>query len=236
MAITGPFTVSYPVNFYSGGDTTREAFGKHINEIKRIYECINAVNADSASTGTLQGMLETHINDTNPHPKWTPSLSFDNITGSLDGSRLTGEIDASLIHGKLTNATIDASKIDNLKDFVGDLVPDSKGDGITKTSISDNGYVQFNNGLIVQWGSTKKQYNYVNPNTSTSQDFPTEFKTNCFVVMLQPHMDGFAQGLETEASVVKTTLKGFEFVHDKYHASYADGPRAWWANFIAIGN
>ena len=30
MATIGPFEAGYPVNFKSGGDTTREAFGKHI--------------------------------------------------------------------------------------------------------------------------------------------------------------------------------------------------------------
>ena len=31
----GPFNVGYPVDFRTGGDTTRDAFGKHIQEIMR---------------------------------------------------------------------------------------------------------------------------------------------------------------------------------------------------------
>ena len=38
MGLLGPFNVNYPVIFRSGGDTTRVAFGKHIQEIERIYQ------------------------------------------------------------------------------------------------------------------------------------------------------------------------------------------------------
>ena len=36
-----PYSVSNPVNFYAGGDTTSQAIGKHIAEIARIYDILN---------------------------------------------------------------------------------------------------------------------------------------------------------------------------------------------------
>ena len=44
------FKVGYPVDFRSGGDTTQQAFGKHIQEIVKIYGDLNALNAESLSS------------------------------------------------------------------------------------------------------------------------------------------------------------------------------------------
>ena len=48
--LLGPWSVLYPVRFYSGGDTTRQAFGKHIQEITRIYGLLNALDAAKAGS------------------------------------------------------------------------------------------------------------------------------------------------------------------------------------------
>ena len=53
------YNVAYPVNFYSGGDTTKEAFGKHIQEIQRIYGIINALNADKVSADEVTTKTDT---------------------------------------------------------------------------------------------------------------------------------------------------------------------------------
>ena len=51
--LLGPWGVIYPVNFYSGGDTTSQAFGKHIQEIARIYGLLNALDAGKAGSDEI---------------------------------------------------------------------------------------------------------------------------------------------------------------------------------------
>ena len=81
---SSPFEVGYPVRFYSGGDTTREAFQKHIQEIERIYQIINQLDADKISSGDID--LSSHINAANPHP----NLSLDTLGGTIPASKITG--------------------------------------------------------------------------------------------------------------------------------------------------
>ena len=112
-----PYELGYPVNFYSGGDTTREAFGKHIQEFSKVYGILNSLQSTKAdSTAVTQAIndaktelngnintaqstlqtsingvqtnLTTHINSSTPHP----NLTFDGIGGSLATSRLSGQI------------------------------------------------------------------------------------------------------------------------------------------------
>ena len=116
MAILGPFSVAYPVAFRSGGDTTKEAFGKHIQEIEKIYGIINALDADKIAASeftakfnalsstvsnvqsTLQSNLNSHVNSSNPHPNWKVNLSSQ-VTGSLPSSSVSGNFDTSRING-----------------------------------------------------------------------------------------------------------------------------------------
>ena len=53
MALVGPFSKGFAVNFKSGGDTTRDAFGKHIQEIDRIYGYLNALDAGKVSASEV---------------------------------------------------------------------------------------------------------------------------------------------------------------------------------------
>lgn len=46
------YQVSNPVNFYTGGDTTSQALGKHIAEIARIYEILNSMSTGGATIVT----------------------------------------------------------------------------------------------------------------------------------------------------------------------------------------
>lgn len=145
MATIGPFEVGYPVNFKSGGDTTREAFGKHIQEFLKLYGNLNAVNADKVSASELTEKLTEHKNSTNPHPNWKPSLSYGDISGTVDASKVSGT---------LSNANIDASRVYRLSEFVNGMLPEDKGDGITSSHLvsGEPGYVKFKNGLMLQWG------------------------------------------------------------------------------------
>ena len=231
MAVTliGPFKIGFPVAFRSGGDTTRDAFGKHIEEIKRIYGYLNALDSGKLSAGDIDGTLgaydsklQEHIDSTNPHPNWNPS--FDDITGDLDASR---------VHGNLTNATIDADKVNNLES----LLPSDKGDGITKKSLVGDGYVEFNNGLIIQWGTS---FHSFAGEGDASVVFPYSFKTGCYGLSASVAFD--TDSIDSNCNIFlqilnkKISLSGFE-----YHMQAAEyGPGDSYAGkigvkYIAIG-
>lgn len=157
--LLGPFEIGYPVAFEPGGDTTRDAFEKHIHEIEKIYGILNALDAGKVSSDDLDKLandlengLQNHINSTNPHPNW--KISFDDLTGQLDGSKLKGRIEASLVYGLLSNAYIDAGHVNGLEALVKSLVGDGSGDGITDAKLEAKGYVKFANGFTIQWGNT----------------------------------------------------------------------------------
>ena len=58
MALVGPFSKGFAVNFKSGGDTTRDAFGKHIQEIDRIYGYLNALDAGKVSADEVSNIAK----------------------------------------------------------------------------------------------------------------------------------------------------------------------------------
>ena len=227
---SSPVGVGYPVDFRSGGDTTRDAFGKHIQEIERIYGMLNALDAGkvgasdvSGSIGSVNSSLTAHINSSTPHPNWKPSVSWNDLTNKPSLSALSGNLDASRISG--------------LTSLIDGRIPASGGDGITSGSLGDNGYVKFKNGLIIQWGKTANQFSYVAPNATTTHKFSAlEFPEECFVVVCQPCMDGTTgNALETMAHVVSYDKTGFKFIHSKFANSDGGGPRAWFLRYIAIG-
>ena len=231
MATVEPFDVAFPVNFYSNGDTTTQAFGKHIQEIKRIYGVINSVNADKVSAAeltskfteinnkiaqnntALSSNLQTHINSTNPHPNYKPSLSFSDISGKLETSKLTGRLPIRVVEPNT---------------FVADdpdetviVVPK----GIDGYSLGGNGFVKFGNGMIIQWGW----------GASGRVNFPIEFPNVCYVVIGGGYMrDNQTQGTGYGGSyngnhVNDWDRKGFgcncfaENVGDKYISYVAFG-------------
>ena len=146
MALTGPFSVTYPVNFYSGGDTTKEAFGKHIQEIQKIYGILNSLNSDKVSADELTSKLQAHINDSNPHPNLNlantqGNLSSSRVTGNFDFSRITGNLDASRITGYF-----DTSRISGLESYVKDISKKAIGDELNGAT-----YMKVGN-ILLQWG------------------------------------------------------------------------------------
>ena len=168
--LTKEFEVEYPVNFRSGGDTTKEAFWKHIQEIQRIYDIMNAINAASANSddigGVISGELQKHIHSTNPHPNW--NLSFEDITGNLAASRVSG---------KLTNATIDASNVEGLSAQI-PAVPDLQ-NVFPSVNIQENGYIKFINGFILQWGKGRELTNQEFVAGTQSEEYPQKFENAC---------------------------------------------------------
>ena len=55
--ILGPWSVQFPVRFHSGGDTTAQAFGKHINEIDRIYGLLNSLDVAKIGNEELTELI-----------------------------------------------------------------------------------------------------------------------------------------------------------------------------------
>ncbi|MBQ7220783.1 MAG: hypothetical protein IJS28_07380 [Synergistaceae bacterium] len=217
MPILGPFDVGYPVDFRSGGDTTRDAFGKHIQEIKRIYGCLNALDAGKVSAeevaggiGSISNDLLNHINSTNPHPNWKPSWSdirnkpnLSDLSGNLDASRITGL--TSLIDGK---------------------IPEPSGDGITSGSYEENGYVKFKSGLIVEWGN-----HYVDTKSDNKEyvvDFPLSFPNRCLNVTLSTQVDKFSGVADAWAELIKEAISSTSF---KYFLQYTTEAYNGMSNF-----
>ena len=234
MALTGPFSVTYPVNFYSGGDTTKEAFGKHIQEIQKIYGILNSLNSDKVSADELTSKLQAHINDSNPHP----NLNLANISGSLPFSKITGNLDATRITGTLSNAYIDKSRVNGLESYVTGLIPADKGFGITQYDFSNNGYVKFSNTFLIQWG----YYEYtVSGNDNEKQkyvSFPTAFGTRCFSISLtiaeQSSDADYRKNLFFQLIHDKTTKNGFYF-YPQYADEVGDYQKPVRCYYIAIG-
>ncbi|MBQ4432273.1 MAG: hypothetical protein II877_12285 [Synergistaceae bacterium] len=160
--LRGPYSVAFPVNFTSMGDTTRDAFRKHMDEITRIYGILTGIDADTMDAESVNsafnGLLQNHVNSTNPHPNWKPSLSFSDLSG-----------------------TVDASKVSGLDERVKSVAP-----GITYSANSNDGCVKFGNGLLVQWAT------YIVAKNASQRPivrFKYDFEQECFGVSLMPVID-----------------------------------------------
>lgn len=237
--LRGPYSVAFPVNFTSRGDTTRDAFRKHMDEITRIYGILTGLDADTMDSTAVSQMLKN----------WKPSMSFSDISGNLDasrvsgaltgatidGSKVTGTIAASKVSGKLTNANIDTGKVNGLEAFVKGLLPNNEGTGITESSLSTNGYVKFTNGFLIQWGKTKDQNEYVHPSVENEATFVKEFASSCYGVIAQVCHNGVDQTLGAMTSVTGISRTGFKYIHEKFSASYGGGPNPWYLRYIALG-
>lgn len=223
-----PYEVEYPVAFREGGDTTRDAFGKHIQEITRIYGILSVLDSNKMDSSTFTSRMEAHINSTNPHPNYQPSMG--QITGTLDMSRVTGNLAASRIVGTLTNANIDSSKVNGLRSFVEGLIPEAQGDGITESDLSAEGSITFNNGLIVKWGVLK---NLFIDATTKSHSYPVAFPNECFSVHLSYYNTTNSPSDDTWTQLVEFNKGSFACTR------MADNNNTWAGNagvtYLAIG-
>ena len=181
MALLGPFEVGFPVRFFSGGDTVKEAFFKHIQEFERVYGLLNSLDAGKVSADEVTGRIDAHINSTNPHPNWTPdwsNLRLSDLVGDLDGSRISGTISAAKIMGLLSNARISSENVEGLDDRINSRLNQGVDARIKDLIPENSGQITFPNGLIVKWGYT----------TSSSANgghvtFPTPFPSACNLVV-----------------------------------------------------
>ena len=97
--------------------------------------------------------------------------------------------------------------------------------GIVAQSLTENGYVKFANGLIIQWES------YVESGGWNSHNFPVAFTNNCFAVItnLQTPTDNYTGGPGTSIPCVKAITK-------KNFICNVNGGSGWRVQYIAIGN
>ena len=234
--VRGPYSAAFPVNFTSKGDTTRDAFKKHMDEIARIYGILTDFDKDIPNASSFTGQLTTHINSTNPHPNYNPSISWSNVTNKPGLNDLSGTLSASKVIGALTGATIASGNVTGLEAFVNSKMPASSGDGITAKSLGNTGYVKFANGLIVQWGKTANQYQYVDTQTEQSHTFGTQFPSQCFVVLCQTCRDSaIGASVDAMAHVVGQNKTGFKYIHQLFASGNTGGSVAWYLRYLAIG-
>ena len=221
-----PVKVAYKVNFYSGGDTTRQAFSKHIQEIDRIYAFLNALDAGKASAldisggiGSITSQLQAHIDSTNPHPNW--NLSFSDISGTLPGSRVVGP---------LPYATIDAGNVTGLSALCGE--------GITSSNPVTNGYAKFKNGLIIHWGRKTLSKASWNESTANSATFPLAFPNECFIVTAGTEAivaDSNNDAVDCMIQVKNITKTGFKYLVQNFYGSSWQDWTSIVCSYIAIG-
>lgn len=103
---TTPVDVQYKVNFYSGGDTTRNAFNKHINEFIRIYGLLNALDTAKVSASDISSLTSTISSLT---------TKINNVDQKIDQE--IGNIDADAINQRIDNLEqeVEANKPKTLK-------------------------------------------------------------------------------------------------------------------------
>lgn len=147
------YEVKYPVDFKSGGDSVKDAFGKHIEEFITVYGILNELAENDLTDAQRVQLLESLTADI-PMSRVTGTLPVSRITGDLPVSRVTGDLPGSRISGEITKAKISPENVTGLDEHVKDLVtgdiPASKlVDGI---KAEPKGYVAFGGGLIIQWG------------------------------------------------------------------------------------
>ena len=229
MADNGPYGVKYPVAFHAGGDTTRDAFRKHIKEIEEIYAKLNALNDGKLDSTTLTTTIQEHIDDENPHPNYKPS--FDAVTGNLEMSRVTGNLDGSRITGTINNATIPSEKVTGLKAFVEELLLEDKGDGITEGELSETGSIKFKNGLILKWGNCGALFS---SGRGAEYKYPEAFPSECFCVSLTYKRHDSSDLDDTWVQLNGYDKEGFTCTRQADNA-YTGGSSTASVNYIAIG-
>ena len=177
------YDITYPIDFRSGGDSVKVAFSKLIEEVRTIYGILNELAGDDFTDEQRAKILAS----------LTGSIAGSRITGSIsgtiDGSQVTGTLTASKVSGELTGATIASGNVTGLEAFVNGKIPADKGDGITEITKSQNGYVKFGNGLILQWGCVDYD---VGGTLGMVINFPIEFTKECYSLTVTPQTNHYA--------------------------------------------
>ena len=196
--LLGPWNVQYPINFVANGDTVHEGFNKHIQEIARIYGLLNALDAGKADTSDLTALKDSllaaigalsggpvpdifmsdlinHINSDNPHP----NLLLTNTKGKLPVARVDGLIPYLEADAGFANwiKSLIAAEIAGLGG--------GSGIGISDFNVGSNdGYIEFGNGVLIQFGKaqTSKALGSSATYYSATATFPKAFTKQPFAV------------------------------------------------------
>ena len=176
--IAALYQVTFPINFVANGDTVHIGFYKHIQEIDRIYGLLAGLERSKVTSSDLAAMLSqfatagdlanyvtipdfnNHINSSNPHP----NLDLGNTKGNIPVSRVSGNWDLSKVTGQLAAGNIDMTGlISALEGNAGfaNWVRSLAGGGGSGVGISDfnvgsnDGYIEFANGALIQFGKVQ---------------------------------------------------------------------------------
>ncbi|MBQ7262465.1 MAG: hypothetical protein IJR14_01980 [Synergistaceae bacterium] len=188
-----PVSPIYPVRFHSGGDTTTEAFGKHINEIKRIYELLEALDDWKIGADELKTIVDSIKHNSLPDLQGGGGGDYYHLTRAqvdkLDGAPASWELLKQ--HNRLNGLQGgDGSNYYHLSEEekikLMEIIHSGgggSGSGITEEKISDNGYVKFGNGLILQWGRSNVTKSSSNSGGTGTVTFPIAFPVVCYAVV-----------------------------------------------------
>lgn len=198
------YSVGYRINDEPNGDTVSEAFSKVNAETERVYGILNELKGNDVTPSELEELKTGNI---------LGGRVIGTVAGNIDGSHITGNIPAWMVLGALTQSTIAAGKVSGLTEFVNEIIDDGggsgspdKGDGITQSSLTSNGYVKFGNGLILQWGIAYPSINAAEYNVTFGKSFATE----CYVVIVSGSTAGVIVGrtLSTTGFTVSMAAAG----------------------------
>ena len=185
--LLGPWDVLYPVRFYSGGDTTRQAFGKHIQEIERIYGLLNALDAGKLGSNEIADAIGNITHNGLNGLQGGTAMERYHLTAAqvqkLEGAASGGDIikehnSLSGLEGGGGGHFYHLSQAQ--KNGLDDLIQNGGG-GIVDESLSGDGYVVFANGFTVQWGErkfTRSEYQSI-----VTGRFPIAFRVACWGVV-----------------------------------------------------
>lgn len=262
--VIGPWTPNYPVDFKSNGDTSRAAFGKHIQEIERIYGLLSGLGASKIEAEDLTAAMTANKNE------WATAIAAEKsareseiaaeVTARSNGDAalqrdLTTHINSTNPHPNLQLATLGGnlpfSRIEGslgLDRTTGDLdasrivnLPTSV--GITNVRLGEDGYVKFGNGLMIQWG-------YTNISKTDWQDnemiralyFSPSFSDACYNVLLttQVHYNNEDLSKKYNASdvlclLVSASPNFFTFINQNLYGEADIDIISYTVRYIAIG-
>ena len=193
LILPQPCEPMFPVRFESGGDTTTQAFGKHIWEIQRIYSLLNALDAGKAGSNEIVDAIKSITHNTLSGLQGGGGGDYYHLTRAqvdkLDGAPASWELLKQ--HNRLNGLQGgDGSNYYHLSEEekikLMEIIHSGGGgggSGITEEKISDNGYVKFGNGLILQWGRSNVTKNSSNSGGTGTVTFPIAFPVVCYAVV-----------------------------------------------------
>ena len=154
----------------------------------------------------------------------TAQIDNDAITTAkiLDANVTTAKIaDSNVTTAKIADGNVTAAKLASTLDLSSKTVTlDSDFLKESASTLSANGYIKLNNGLMIQWGR-----NTDTSGLSTTHTFATAFPNNCWVVNLQRNESAAATRWSSYVTALSRT--GFTFYSPNNGGTHY---------FIAIGN